>query len=130
MLLAAAPFALLGTRPIVDSFETPIGRAGRYPAMIAVGAIAALILIGLVGRMLFGNAYAYRPLTAETIIDLSVRIDRTLPDITCDPEPAGKPLDVGDFRVEPRRIRMRVVASNYHSPVKYYGLASGDSGTA
>ncbi len=130
MLLAVAPFAFIGARAVVSSRDTHNETSSRYPVGIAIGGIVAFISIALVSRALFGGAYAYRPLTADTVIDPSVRIDQAIPDITCVTEPAGEASKEGDLRVAPRRVRMRVVATNYHSPVKYYGLASGDSGTA
>lgn len=130
MLLAAAPFAGLGTRPVFVSPATNDNQSSSYPAAVAIGLVIAFIVIALVSRSLFGSAHAYRPLTAKTVVDPSVRIDETIPDLTCTPAAAGEASEQGDFRVAPRRVRMRVIATNYHFPVKYYGLASGDSGTA
>lgn len=130
MLLAAVPFALLGARPAFGSTATGETKTRWYPVAAGTISIGAFIAFALVSRALFGGAYAYRPLTAETVVDPSIRIDRAIPDLTCNPAPAGEVSKEGDFRVIPKRVRMRVIATNYHLPVKYYGLSSSDSGTA
>lgn len=130
MLLAAAPFGMLGGwRENASSASIENGASWR-PAFAAFMSIIVIVGIALACRAMFGSAYAYRPIMAETIVNPSRGIDQTITDLTCDSRPAGKPSKEGDFRVAPKPVRMRVVLTNYHFPVKYYGIASSDSGTA
>lgn len=130
MLLAAAPFAMVGRlRSKATMMSSEFNTCWRRPLFGCV-LIIGMIGIALASRTMFGSAFAYRPMMAETIVDPSSRIDRSVADLTCNSAPAGKASEEGDFRVTPKSVRMRVVLTNYQFPVKYYGIASSDSGTA
>ncbi len=130
MILAAAPFiALVPLRTKTDWPRQPMRRAGWYSRW-AVGAIVVAFAVALLARAQWGERYALRPLMAEIDTTGDARIDPTVADITCTLPPILDGPIANGFRRSDKRVRLRAVLTNYHLPVKYYGLASDEPGTA
>lgn len=124
MILAAAPFAV----------KYPRGSAARAAAFsprraVLIGAVAVIaVIVGAVAsRAMWGERYALRPLTENLTIEPGLKIDLSTPDISCTIREGGVS---PDMKTPGRPVRIRAVVSNYHSPVKYYGLANDNVGTA
>lgn len=130
MILAAAPFlALAPSRRMADWLGRPGFRTGWFGRRAAI-AIVLAVVVTLLARAQWGERYALRPLMADIETAGDVRIDSTVPDITCALPPILDGRITDGFRRSDRIVRLRAVLTNYHLPVKYYGLASDDPGTA